>query len=306
MVLLSRNPVQRLLLAAVTLTLLAGCADTSRSGPAPVRFADVHGMAVDPSNPSVLYVATHHGLFKGVRDKDWSRVGQEVMDLMGFTMHPNGTTFYASGHPGNPNRDYSSLGVIKSTDGGVTWTTIALKNQVDFHAMGISLARPETVWGYYYRDQHFYESTDGGATWNNFAPTVAAPGINSIAGHAANSKTVFAGTNQGVWVSRDAGKNWAVLVGAQPSGAAGAVTTTRADPLLLWAYFPSAGLARTEDGGATWSSAAPIQLGSNDQVAVVAIDPSSPTTVYVASGRGAVFRSTDEGATWVQVQEASS
>lgn len=281
-------------------TVLAGCADAPSEGSV-VKFQDVHGLAVDPTDSTILYVATHHGLYRGVNGKDWAKVGTETMDLMGFTMHPaDPNVFYASGHPARPNRDYNALGVIKTTDGGHTWTTVALRNQVDFHAMTISLADPSSVWGYYYRDNQFYESHDAGATWTHYAPTQNAPQINSLASDTVNASTVYAGTGDGIWASADVGKTWSKLPGPQPSGPAGAIATTKADPKLIWAFYPSVGLASTSDGGATWTTAAPIQFGSKDGPSVIAIDPTQPSTVYVASGRGAVYK-TDDGA-WTQIQ----
>lgn len=287
--------------------LVAGCAGGTNAPPETgVTFPDVHGLAVDPNDSRVLYVATHNGLYRGVDGKDWSKVGTETMDLMGFTMHPtDANVVYASGHPARPSRDYSMLGVIKSIDGGVTWTTVALRNEVDFHAMTISLAEPSKVWGYYYRDGRFYESPDSGAIWNQFAPTKAAPQINSIASHATNATTVYAGTNDGVWTSTDTGRTWSKLSGSQPPGAAGAVATTKANADLVWAFFPSVGISRSEDAGGSWNTAASIPWGSQDGPAVIALDPSRPETVYVASGRGAIFQANDNGATWTQIQRAA-
>lgn len=283
-------------------TLLAACAGSPDAGK-PVTFADVHGLAVDPNDPRILYVATHHGLFRGVDGGNWSKVGEERMDLMGFTMHPTDpNVFYVSGHPARPTRDYNALGVMRSVDGGFTWTTLALRNQVDFHAMTISLADPARVWGHYYRNGYFYESHDSGMTWNQYAPTKSAPQINSIASDAVNVTTVYAGTNDGVWVSQDVGRTWTKVAGDQPQGAAGAVTTSRADADLMWAFYPSAGLAWSSDGGVSWTPSTSIAWGSNDGPVVIAIDPTNPDVVYVASGRGAIHRTMDNGATWNQIQ----
>jgi hypothetical protein len=57
---------------------------------------------------------------------------------------------------------------------------------------------------------------------------------------------------------------------------------------------------RTTDGGATW---AVIQDGLPTPVAVVAADPSAPSTVWTVSG-GDVYRSTDGGDHWAPVSTA--
>jgi hypothetical protein len=280
---------------------LAGCLEVPAQDEV-VRFQDVHGLAVDPNDPRILYVATHHGLYRGVNGGVWSKVGTDTMDLMGFTVHPTDpNVMYASGHPARPTRAYHALGVIKSIDGGHNWTTIALRNQVDFHAMAVSLADPSRVWGYYYGDKRFYESRDNGTTWNHYGPMEPAPQINSIASHALNARTAYAGTNDGVWISTDIGVTWNKLPGAQPVGPAGAVATTKADPDVIWAFYPSSGLMATRDGGATWDRAESISFGDQDSPSVIAVDPTDPDIVYVASIRGAVYRST-EGGPWTQIR----
>lgn len=276
--------------------LLSGCSD---SPPPSVYFADIHGLAVDPSDPRILYVATHHGLFRGADDKEWSKVGEDTMDLMGFTMHPTqANVMIASGHPSQPSRDYHNLGIIKSTDGGKTWDTVALRNEVDFHAMTIGLADPNRVWGWYYRDENFYESADAGLTWNRFGPTKPPKSIYGIASDAEQASTVYAASADGLHVSPDGGHSWARLQGHLPSGAATVVATTKGDPQKIWAYFPASGLARSDDGGKNWTAAARIAWAPQDGPATMAIDPGNPSTVYVASGRGAIHKTINDGGSW--------
>lgn len=291
-------------LATTGTLLFSGC---TKSPLPSVSFADIHGLAVDPNDPSILYVATHHGLFKGVNDQEWSKVSQETMDLMGFTMHPTQPdVMYASGHPARPSRDYNSLGVVKSVDGGITWTTVALKNEVDFHAMTISLADPGKVWGWYYRDSNFYEAPDAGLTWNHWAPTNPPKTIYAIASGADEASTVYAASADGLYVSRDAGHSWQPLQGKPPPGGASVIATTKADPQKLWAFFPSAGFAQSSDMGKNWTLAAHVAWESQDGPAAIAIDPSDPGTVYAASGRGAIYKTIDDGGSWSLVRPAGA
>lgn len=64
------------------------------------EVSHIHGIAVDPSDPSRLFLATHHGLFLTSPDGTASRVSDNANDYMGFTPHPTDSSLlYASGHP---------------------------------------------------------------------------------------------------------------------------------------------------------------------------------------------------------------
>src|SRR5918996_5005201 len=74
-----------------------------------------HGLAVDATDSSRLYLATHDGLFVVEPDGTAHPVSEMRDDLTGFTPHPKKPSiFYASGHPAGG----GNLGVITSTDGG--------------------------------------------------------------------------------------------------------------------------------------------------------------------------------------------
>src|SRR3989338_507722 len=104
----------------------------------PVKgFAHGHGLAADVSDPNKLYIATHHGLFVLVNEKELYQIGKSQDDFMGFSVHPiQSNTVYTSGHPTTG----GNLGFQKSEDGGFTWRKISdgFDGAVDFHAMSVS------------------------------------------------------------------------------------------------------------------------------------------------------------------------
>jgi hypothetical protein len=143
-----------------------------------------------------------------------------------------------------------------------------------------------------------YKSTDGGNTWTALGAAVfGGRAIGSIAVQPGDPDTIYAATTRGV---------------AGVSSVTGGVVT----------LIPGAeawGLYKSTDGGASWTF---IHNGSTSAadcdtvekaiaggspcslrgVRRVAIDPSSPATVYAGSyGRG-VWRSADGGATWTQIK----
>lgn len=279
--------------------LLSGCAGTTPTESA--NFGDIHGMAVDPADSTLLHVATHHGLFEGRNDQGWKRIGDEIIDLMGFSMNPTDpNVMFASGHPSSMSRDDWAVGLIRSDDAGRTWRTLSLRNEVDFHAMTVSLANPNHVYGWYYRDAQFYSSKDGGTTWTK-RPTPSLPAVYALASSPVDESTVFAGTKTGLYRSTDEGRSWAPWGNGTAGKTVAVIAATRADPNLVWAYAAS-GPVRTTDGGASWSRTSPIPLASDDGPAALAIDPADTSIVYFGSGMGAIYKTTNSGRTWELVK----
>ena len=253
--------------------LLTGCGGTTPTeGSAPIDLAHVHGLAIDPADTSRVLIATHAGLV-AYQDDSLSKVGEASTDLMGFSIGPEGQ-YLASGHPGFDEDGPAALGVIVSTDGGEAWDPLALEGEADFHALD---AWSGGVVGF---DGALRVSTDGGASWRQGATDVAAFDL------AANETAIVATTQDGLRISTDGGQTFAAateapllqlvdgrLVGVSPSGEVHA-----SDDLEGWERLGSvldgelqalttgtdgdvwvattAGLQRSTDGGASFSTAA--------------------------------------------------
>ena len=124
----------------------------------------IHGLAVDAERPGRLYVATHSGLFLASPDGTASRVDGIQDDFMSFAADPeNPDTFYASGHPPGG----GNLGVVVSRDRGRSWQRIAddAGAPVDFHAMDVSRADPQVIYGMYKGLQVSRDGGGPGASW---------------------------------------------------------------------------------------------------------------------------------------------
>jgi len=147
------------------------------------------------------------------------------------------------------------------------------------------------------------KTVDSGATWttaNKGLPTV---NVYALAIDPATPSTVYAGTDAGVFKSIDGGQRWA----AANTGLGGALTigvNTLAiafgSPATLYAARQG-GIFKTTDGAANWTS---INAGLLGTPGVIAIDPNSPSTIYIddwdALGYG-VFKSIDAGASWTRI-----
>jgi len=262
------------------------------------QFHHIHGLAVDPKDPDVLFVATHGGLLRVVEDRQWEWVGEARHDYMGFTHHPQtqGTVF-VSGHPQGgalPN----PMGLLVSRDGGRTWQPLALRGQVDFHAMTIS-ADGGTLFGWNVMGSPglYRVSTKDGA-WKRLG-AVALREVLSLAGHPKEPESLLAATRSGLLASRDGGNTWRLATSHLEGVSVTAVAYSPKDPLRLYAYAvrQDLGFIASSDGGKTWRATG-LFLGSEDAIAVLAPSPHREQTIYMATFTSDLQKSTDGGGTW--------
>ena len=120
--------------------MLAGCGgdDGGAASSEPV-VADagpihVHGLGINPSD-NALFIATHTGLFRAPDgESQATRVADRYQDTMGFTV-VGPDHFLGSGHPDVREDLPPYLGLIESTDAGVTWEPVSLLGERDFHVL---------------------------------------------------------------------------------------------------------------------------------------------------------------------------
>lgn len=143
-------------------------------------------------------------------------------------------------------------------------------------------------------------SGDGGLSWSAINDATSQDGnVAAIAVHPTNEDTLIAATtNHGVLKTTSGGGAWtAVNTGLPPNPVALSVAIDPADTDTLYVGLEFAGLYRSEDGGATWGATA---AGLNPQASItdIAFYPGEPETIYVSDVSSGVYRSIDGGNTW--------
>ncbi|GGL58696.1 hypothetical protein GCM10014719_70110 [Planomonospora parontospora subsp. antibiotica] len=253
-----------------------GTGGSGESGAPSEAFGHVHGVAVDPAT-KVPYVATHAGLFRIQDERTAVRVSQGTPDLMGFTAVGPGH-FLASGHPGEHEEGPGNLGLIESTDGGVTWKTMSLPGAADFHGLQ---AVHGLVYGYNSGDGAFMVSSDR-RTWQQRS-TIA---IGAFAVSPADPESILAIGREGVGRSADGGRTWSLLPGA-PQLAVLAWNQTE----QVWGAAADGTVWSSADGGTTWQRRG---FAGGPVHALTAHEG----TVFAALEGDRIVASTDDGATW--------
>lgn len=270
-------------------TLATGLPALAASHAAPVSLSDVmdiHGLGFDQTVPGAVYVATHTGLLRANADGTAVALSQDRDDYMGFTPAPAGNgRILASGHPAGG----GNLGVVVSDDGGATWTQLApgVGGPVDFHAMTVSRADPDVIYGL---SRDLQISRDGGTTWSVAGP--APDRVIDLTTSPAQADTLYAATVGGLMLSSDAGTTWK-LIG--PANVSTTMVETAGDG-STYAFFGGVGLFKLSPSDGKWSALA-SDFGENYILHLVA-DPADPAHLVAATDAMAIIESTDGGQTW--------
>jgi photosystem II stability/assembly factor-like uncharacterized protein len=270
----ARRPARRVIGALLTAgaAVLTGCGGAAHD----MGMGHIHALGVDPAD-GVLYAASHHGLFRIEPGATPRRVGESGQDTMGFAI-AGPRHFLGSGHPAAGDDQPANLGLIESTDAGLTWQPVSLSGEADFHALDV---RQGTVFGYDSQTQRIMVSSDR-RTWDRRAQLPLA----DLAVSPDAPQFMLATTAQGLVHSADGGRSF-VLVESAP-------TLQLVDwPVenAIIGVGPTGLVGLSSDHGATWT-----RLGGVPGTPA-ALTTNGPDEVYVATDRG-IYASTDGGRTF--------
>jgi len=140
-----------------------------------------------------------------------------------------------------------------------------------------------------------FTSTNG-TTWTALNSGLAGLNVEAVAVNPATPTTLIAGTGQGIFQSTNSGTTW-TLVSAVIN-----VTSIAFDPLNPLNVYAAnlGGVLKSTDGG-TWVPISGSPGGSSN----IAVDPNNEGTVYAGTQGQGLWKSTDGGTSWTQVQSSS-
>lgn len=290
-----RRPIPGLVLAAflalaISLTVAdsAAAALNRWTSAGPDAGGPVLDLAVDPTNPSIVYAATLGGVFRSVdRGESWTAANTGLTHGLVFDLavdsQTSGTLYAAT-----------SGGVQKSRDGGRTWQIARLTGGT--RAVAVSPSNPKVL--YASQQGTVYGSADGGSSW--IPARVVGSEVLLLEVDPLSPATVYAGTLDGLFRSTNGGASWTLLATGWPSGAAVlGLAIHPTNPAVLYAGTASGKVVKSVDAGLHWTLASDGL--SAFRVEALAIDPAAPDTL-LALGSG-VFRTTNGGASWLLLDE---
>lgn len=253
------------------------------------RISDI---AINPDDNSVWYVGVGSGgvwktknagvTWKPIFDK------QPVYSIGAVVLDPNNSNTVWVGSGENVGGRHVSFGdgVYVSHDGGAKWTNVGLKNSGHISEIIVHPANPDIVWvaaqGPLWSkggERGLYKTIDGGKNWKQVLGDDEWVGVTDLVMDPRNPKVLYAAT----WQRHR-------TVAAYYGGG------------------PGSGLHKSTDGGDTWQ---PLKNGlPKEEMGKIglAISPINPDVVYAAieleRRKGAVYRSSDRGASWVKGADA--
>ncbi len=248
----------------------------------------IGAVAVDPQNPSVVYVGTGEG---------------------------------------NPRNSHNSgKGIYKSVDGGKTWKCIGLEATKTIHRIVINPKNPAqlwvaamgSVWGGN-KERGVYKSEDGGSTWKQVLYVNLTTGCAELVIDPMNPLKLYAsmwdyerkpwtfrsgGPGSGLYISLDGGNTWnrSTEKSGLPKGELGriglAVAASKPDRVYALVESAETGVYRSDDGGLNWSKISSEANAGNRPFyySELYVDPSNENRVYSIWSQ--ITRSEDGGKHW--------
>ncbi|MGB7443566.1 MAG: hypothetical protein WA919_21085 [Coleofasciculaceae cyanobacterium] len=262
----------------------------------------IHSIGINPDNPEVIYLATHHGLIKRSEAGEWLQVGENRSDFMSFAIDPQDSSrFYGSGHPPTG----GNLGFVVSDNQGQDWQLQALSG-VDFHALAIAPADPNIIYGWITSgkqgEEGFFVSKDGGKNWTQLITAGLEVHPFSLAVDPSNKNHLFATTELGLYESKDGGSNWKAVANSLQAPIASLALVEESNQTIIYAYplqKETSGIFRSKDYGKTWE---PVGQGIEGLILQLAVAPSNPQILYAVNQESIIFQSRDSGKTWQELK----
>lgn len=273
----------------------------------------------DPNNTSIIYVGSPAGgLWKSTNGGNSWSTGTDALSVIGCTdiaIDPTNTNILYLATGDGDAADTYSIGVLKSTDGGITWNTTGLTWTVN---QGRRISRliidpsnsSNLIAG---TSNGIYRSTDAGATWTQVSTT---SGIKDVEFKPGNSSTVYACSDRFL-KSTNGGATWTTITSGLPATSAVdrmaiAVTPANAAYVYILAGDQSSsgfyGIYRSTDSGTTfstrattpnlmgWSSTGNDSGGQSWYDLAIAASPTNADVVIV--GGVNIWRSSNGGTSW--------
>ncbi len=307
---------RRLVPALVLVVLTAGSASAQSNVPDSAFWAGFQWRNIGPANTegrvtdiegvpgtATFYVATvAGGIWKTINNGTTFRPlfqHEDVVSMGDIAIAPSNPDIVWAGTGEEDSRNSISPGggIYKSTDGGLTWQFMGLKETQAIGRIVIDPTNPDIVYvaalGHIWdanEERGLYKTTDGGRTWRNVKFISDKAGFVDVAMDPQNHNVLFAsswqrvrgpyflnsgGPGSGLWKTTDAGETWTeVKGGGFPSTMKGRIGLAIAysNPQIIYA------LVEAKKGDVSKLS-----------------DDAKPTSGLMGSG---LYRSDDGGNTW--------
>ncbi len=283
--------------------------------------------AFDPNDANVIYAgAASGGLWKSTDDGlSWVAMEDQlpVLTVSCIVVHPTNSNiiYFGTGEGYGNVGGFNGVGVLKSTDGGASWSNTGLSYAYSagrkINELVIDPSNPNVLIAA--ASNGLFRTTDGGTNWTQ---TLVVTNAFDLVLDPSNSNIVFTTVNGtastgGIYKSTDNGATWTQLTTTNGLPATSthkriSMGISASNSQVLYASFTNTsdgllGVYKTTDGGSNWTLTATTPNFFSNQGwydNVTAVDPTDPNTVYV--GGIYVHKSTDGGVNWTEISQATT
>ncbi|HJU75044.1 MAG TPA: glycosyl hydrolase [Gemmatimonadaceae bacterium] len=305
----------------------------------PYRGGRVGAVEGDPTKPLVFYFgAVNGGIWKTTNaGQSWTNITDGKSDISSV-----GAIAIA---PSDPNVIYVGTGekdlredltygtgVYRTTDGGLTWVSLGLRETHQIGRIRIDPRNPDRVFvaamGHAFgpnAERGVFRTSDGGKTWQKVLFVDDSTGAIDLTMDPTNPRILFAamwkfqrtpwsmlsgGGKSGIWKSTDGGDTWKEItrnsgLPTVPLGRIG-IDISRTNPRRVYASIEAkdtlGGIFRSDDGGENWEHVNGEQKLNVRMwyYSTLTADPTDENTVYVMNLT--VWKSIDGGKTFTRIR----
>ena len=265
-----------------------------------VTLTHVHGLAYSADGARIM-IPSHHGLALFEQGR-WRKAAGPEHDYMGFSATRD--ALYSSGHPAPGSVLKNPFGLIKSSDGGKTWTKLGLEGESDFHALATSYRTHavyvlNTAANSRMTQPGIFHTRNDGLQWLRAGGRGLANAPRSLAVHPDDASIVAAGTVDGLYLSRDSGGQFDRIV----DGRQVLAQTFDLDGQHLWfsSHAGQPALMRIALTALAKPEAVNLPPLKDDAVAYIAQHPTRRSELAIATFNRSVFVSRDAGRSWTGI-----
>lgn len=275
----------------------------------------VNVVVVDPNNPNTIYIgAPAGGIWKSTDSgQNWTPLSDYLpqIGVSGIAIdHTNSDIIYIATGDKDASDTYS-IGVLKSTDGGLTWNTTGLTfNNTSTVAADIFMHPndPLTLW--VATSAGLFKTSNGGTTWTNNL----IGNVKDLKLKPGNPNIVYAVTNNRFYRSTNGGNSFTIITSGMPSNSGRLIIdVTPANPEYVYVLsartnWSHQGLYKSTNSGVNFTvTQNTVDIFEANQAwfdLALAVSDTNPDEVY--TGVLNIWKSSDGGNNFTKINSWSN